>query len=176
MPKPALSAGDWIEAALARLVAHGPEALRIEALARGLGVTKGSFYWHFRSVAAFRAALLARIAEAADDDLLHVAAQHESSAARLTALLEGGHGGFEAALRNWARREADAAALMARLDRRRLVMLSELLADLGQDSTRLPLLLYATQLGLSQLEASLGPQPEVAREALLRMIPVRTVA
>ena len=46
----------WIDEGLRALAAGGPEAVRIEPLARALGVTKGGFYWHF----ADRRALLAR--------------------------------------------------------------------------------------------------------------------
>ena len=43
----ALSAEDWAAAALRTIATQGVEALAIEPLARDLGVTKGSFYWHF---------------------------------------------------------------------------------------------------------------------------------
>src|SRR2546426_270248 len=44
-----LSAGDWARAALEVLARGGIEAVAVEPLARRLKVTKGSFYWHFRS-------------------------------------------------------------------------------------------------------------------------------
>src|SRR5438552_12718717 len=37
----------WVEEGLRALGVGGPDAVRIEALARALGVTKGGFYWHF---------------------------------------------------------------------------------------------------------------------------------
>src|ERR1700709_1300266 len=37
----------WIEEGLRALAAGGPDAVRIEPLAQALGVTRGSFYWHF---------------------------------------------------------------------------------------------------------------------------------
>src|SRR5260370_29173396 len=37
----------WIEEGLRGLAAGGPDAVRIELLARALGVTRGGFYWHF---------------------------------------------------------------------------------------------------------------------------------
>ena len=37
----------WIEEGLRALAGGGPDAVRIEPLARALGVTKGGFYWHF---------------------------------------------------------------------------------------------------------------------------------
>jgi AcrR family transcriptional regulator len=44
-----LSAEDWEDAALNLIAEQGVGALAVEALARQLGVTKGSFYWHFRT-------------------------------------------------------------------------------------------------------------------------------
>ena len=54
-----LSPRDWIHSALDAMVLGGIQAVRIDALARRLGVTKGSFYHHFES----REALLDAIAE-----------------------------------------------------------------------------------------------------------------
>ncbi|MFC4727697.1 TetR/AcrR family transcriptional regulator [Coralloluteibacterium thermophilus] len=44
-----LSADDWSEAALDQIATHGVASVAVEPLARRLGVTKGSFYWHFSS-------------------------------------------------------------------------------------------------------------------------------
>lgn len=43
-----LSRQTWADAALAALARSGPRAVAVEPLARRLGVTKGSFYWHFK--------------------------------------------------------------------------------------------------------------------------------
>lgn len=55
-----LSAEDWEEAALGLIAEQGVGALAVEALARQLGVTKGSFYWHFRTREALLQAALER--------------------------------------------------------------------------------------------------------------------
>ena len=47
-----LSVDDWIEAGYALLADEGIEALKIDRLCGRLGVTKGSFYWHFTDMAA----------------------------------------------------------------------------------------------------------------------------
>src|SRR5689334_11922394 len=47
VPKTSLTAEDWADAALDALATGGLEAVAVEALARRLKVTKGSFYWHF---------------------------------------------------------------------------------------------------------------------------------
>ncbi len=56
--KTSLSAQDWAKAALDAIAEGGIEAVSVEPLARALGVTKGSFYWHFQNrKALLRAAL-----------------------------------------------------------------------------------------------------------------------
>lgn len=44
-----LSADDWSRAAIELIAEQGVSGLAVEPLARRLGVTKGSFYWHFPS-------------------------------------------------------------------------------------------------------------------------------
>lgn len=55
-----LSAEDWAQAALDLLAEQGVAAVAVEPLARRLGVTKGSFYWHFPSRDALLHAALER--------------------------------------------------------------------------------------------------------------------
>ena len=49
---------DWISAALAALAEGGIDAVKVERLAARLGVSKGSFYWHFKDRPTLLAALL----------------------------------------------------------------------------------------------------------------------
>ncbi len=44
-----LSAGDWEQQALVLIAEKGIRAVAVESLARRMGVTKGSFYWHFHN-------------------------------------------------------------------------------------------------------------------------------
>jgi AcrR family transcriptional regulator len=55
---PTLTAADWAEAALQLIAEKGLRALTVSALATRLGVTKGSFYWHFEGRPALLAAAL----------------------------------------------------------------------------------------------------------------------
>ena len=59
-PKGRLSAEDWEQAALDTLAESGLGAVAVESLARRLGVTKGSFYWHFPTREALLKAALER--------------------------------------------------------------------------------------------------------------------
>jgi AcrR family transcriptional regulator len=58
--KKTLTAADWEEAALTALEKKGATGVSVEGLARTLGATKGSFYWHFRDREALLTAALAR--------------------------------------------------------------------------------------------------------------------
>ncbi len=58
--EPTLTASDWAEAALQLIAEKGLRALTVNALAARLGVTKGSFYWHFHGRSELLGAALTR--------------------------------------------------------------------------------------------------------------------
>lgn len=70
-----LSAQDWEQAALDLMAEQGVNAVAVEPLARRIGVTKGSFYWHFPNREALLQAALQRWEQ---DDLHHVLTEIES--------------------------------------------------------------------------------------------------
>src|SRR6478736_6663899 len=53
-----LARSDWVTAGLRMLAERGIDAVAVEPLCQRLGVTKGSFYWHFADRAALHAAML----------------------------------------------------------------------------------------------------------------------
>jgi AcrR family transcriptional regulator len=57
-PARRLSIDDWVQAGFAVLAEGGPNALRLDAVCERLGVTKGSFYWHFADLPTYRTALI----------------------------------------------------------------------------------------------------------------------
>lgn len=69
-PKPRLSADDWERAALETLAESGLAAVAVEPLARRLGVTKGSFYWHFPTREALIQAAIERWERSDEDEVL----------------------------------------------------------------------------------------------------------
>ena len=72
-----LSAKDWLDQGLKALAEHGYTALKAEPLAKALGVSRGSFYWHFADVEAFHAAILKHWREVAAERII---AEVEASA------------------------------------------------------------------------------------------------
>lgn len=65
-----LSAADWERAALDLIAEQGLAAVAVEALARRLGVTKGSFYWHFATRDALLEAALRRWEQTEVEELI----------------------------------------------------------------------------------------------------------
>jgi AcrR family transcriptional regulator len=137
MARPALHrAEDWIAAGWRALGRGGPAAVRIEALARDLGVTKGSCYGYFADRAALLDAMLAQWRERSGGALIaRVEAQRGTPQQRLWALIETvireGARSPEPALRGWGRSDPAIRAALEALDRQRLGYLDGLFRAMG---------------------------------------------
>jgi AcrR family transcriptional regulator len=83
-----LSADDWAEAALDMIAEQGVSAVAVEPLARRLGVTKGSFYWHFPSRDALLQAALERWEAVEQEDVFGKLEAVPDPRARLRALFQ----------------------------------------------------------------------------------------
>lgn len=150
----------WIKAAFDVLADKGLDGIRVEVLAKRLKVTKGSFYWHFKD----RRDLLDAVLETWKDGRIrdiqkqtravpgeelprayHVIEVYSANRNRKGMLIE-------IAMRDWARRDAAAAAVVEEVDAARLEFgrrgfeargMSEL------EASSRSLLLYAYVFGLS---------------------------
>ncbi len=173
--KPRLSAEDWILAGFRSLVEQGPGALKAEPLARKLGTTKGSFYWHFKDVADFHARLLSYWEEKAFLAVTEVVTREASPVARMEALIvqasEGDpkHGGHaaEPALRAWAASAPQVAEAVHRVDEQRLAFLRQTLAALDLTNPDFARLLYGAYIGMGTLAARDGTSPHDALSTLI---------
>ena len=127
--------GTWIEAGLRALAAGGPDAVRIEPLAKALGVTRGGFYWHFADRDALLAEMLDTWERATTDEVIgRVEREGGDPAARLlrlSRLTSPGVVAVDLAVRDWARREQAVAGRLRRIDNRRMAYLRSLFALLG---------------------------------------------
>lgn len=134
--RPRKSRNDWIKAAYLTLADAGVEQVRVEALARKLGVTKGSFYWHFKDRQALLEATLDAWEERGTDWVIsEVEAASDDPTTRAARLWEivsrDGRIVGELTLRQWARRDEDVAARVRRVDERRIETVRNLLSDLN---------------------------------------------
>lgn len=148
---------DWIHAALRRLGRDGVEQVRVEVLAKDLGVSKGSFYWHFADRPALLQATLDTWAQEATQAIIdEVEASDPAPAARLWALMRRVFGTptgvdlLETALRAWATRDEAAQAAVRRVDQRRTKYVQGILQELGHpapEARRRATLLYRVLMG-----------------------------
>ncbi len=157
-PRTPLGRAEWITAAIDTLAEQGIDGLRIEALARRCGVTKGSFYWHFRDRRELAEAVLAEWQTGRLADLEHHASAGPGEAQALLqdivdryATRRNQRGiAIELAIRDWARRDAQAAAVVEAVDHARLEGARQLLLSCGvpeNEAKARSLLLYAYIFG-----------------------------
>ena len=125
----------WIEAGLALLAESGIAAVGVEPLAARLGVTKGSFYWHFRNRAALLEALCGEWVERSTETFIaRVEQLGGTPTERLHNLLlvtAEAPKPLERAVRAWAATDADVAACVAGVDARRTAFVTGLLTGIG---------------------------------------------
>ena len=116
----------WTTEGLRSLAAGGPEAVRIEALARALGVTKGGFYWHFGDRQALLDEMLDEWERVSIDDVIErVDGEGGDARAKLHRLYALASADedlllIDLAVRDWARRDDAVADRLRRADNRRM--------------------------------------------------------
>lgn len=179
-PKADKTRQDWIDAALAALAQGGVEAVRVERLAAGMKVSKGSFYWHFKD----RADLLSALLDLWDGDftrqLIADAAALPTPAERLrkvahdalVATMNGVDSArAEAAVQAWAARDNDAAERLRAVEAVRVGYIAVELAASGAPGERANLMAKALYMALLGLYAARGHNPDLADdEAYLALV------
>lgn len=169
-----LTRDDWLDAAFHAVVERGFDNVRVLVLADTLGVTRGSFYWHFADHAALVAALLARWRERELAANQAMAAQSGPDArADLELLLASAlaHAGtdlenmrFELALRGLGRRDPAVAEMLADVDNRRMALFAEKFQRLTGDAKKageLAALFYLAVVGSYQALSRPKNPPQV---------------
>jgi AcrR family transcriptional regulator len=129
-----LTADDWIEAGMRALASQGFQALKAEPLAKALGVSRGSFYWHFADVEVYQQAVIQRWRKRATETVIADVENMETGAGRLRSLLLralSAEATFEIRMRAWAVNDDVAAAAVAHVDQERRAYLIRLLASAG---------------------------------------------
>ncbi len=147
-----LTPDHWLDAGFDALVAKGAHALAAEPLARQIGSTKGSFYWHFKDVPAYHAALIDRWRSDALAHLVEALAADRPADQRLRQF---GHhvltDQVEATLRIWAQSNDQMATALGEVDAERLTYLSLLLRELGLSNADFARALQAALIGVPHL-------------------------
>ena len=165
-----LSVDDWIQAGYALLAEEGIKALKIDRLCERLGVTKGSFYWHFDGMPRYRAALTATWGELRDEDRrsfdqLNDRPPRDRLAQMTSALVSPRHWTLERAMREWARSDDAVAASVRASDRRVLRAVRQAFLDYGFDADEADLranVVFAAGIGFLHLSGATPGAGEAA--------------
>lgn len=174
----ALSREQWIEAAMALLVDGGVDLVRVDVLARQLGVTRGSFYWHFKD----RGDLLQQVLQAWRDAATVQVTQRfsgrnpdpEALIREILSLPLRGRSAqraarVELAIRDWARRDEMARQAVDEADASRISYIAQCFSALGfgiAEARHRATLLYAYEVGESLLVRQGTPAQKNERNAL----------
>jgi AcrR family transcriptional regulator len=166
-----LSVDDWIEAALEIMAADGIGGVKIQRLCDQLGVTKGSFYWHFKDLDAFLDAIADqwRHGEGTFRSRLDTALRSDPKSGlseAVSTFLDRRLGRLERAMRDWSRTDDRARAAIKSADKRTFDALVSGFETLGFDredaDVRAKILFYAG-VGFGDV-GPIGDRSEPARQ------------
>ncbi|HXG27340.1 MAG TPA: TetR/AcrR family transcriptional regulator [Nevskiales bacterium] len=154
-----LTADDWAAAALDAIARDGIDAVAVEPLARRLGVTKGSFYWHFANREALLMAALALWERKETEETFAAVRREPDPRVRIQKLFASVHAG-ERAARLYQALSAAAAhdprikAVVQRASERGLQFLNDCYRALGlsaRDAAQWAMMAYSVYLGTLQV-------------------------
>ena len=159
-PRTQLDPERWVDEAIDVLAKEGVSGLRVEVLAKRCGVTKGSFYWHFKDRQDLYDAMLQTWKEGRIRDIDKQSAipagnegeQLEQIIDVYSANRNRKGIAIELAVRDWARRDAQASAVVEEVDSYRLESARKLFVATGlpdSEAKSRSLLLYAYVFGQS---------------------------
>ena len=153
-----LSAEHWAEAALDAMAGGGLEAVAVEPLARRLGVTKGSFYWHFASRDALVHAALQLWEKRETEDAIVGVEEEPDPYERIVKLFKRGNSSHRAGRLSLALAAASddpaVGQVVSRVSARRLAYLYKCYLGLGlteRDAKLWSTFAYATFIGNQQV-------------------------
>lgn len=173
VPYTRLKANDWVAAALAALSRGGVDAVRVDALARELEITRGSFYWHFKDRDALLTAALEEWERVATTDVIDQLRGIEQPEQQLRTLFTQAFAidefeGLEPAILAHADHPV-VAPILRRVTETRLVYLTETFERLGHAGAvarHQAVAIYAAYVGWLDLRrAAPDVVPEVTNQA-----------
>ena len=159
-PRTPLDRDAWVAGAIEVLAEEGIAGLRVEVLAKRLKVTKGSFYWHFADRRDLLLAVLSHWKEGRLRDIIkQTRAQPGRELEQIYRVIDVYSASrnrrgmlIELAVRDWARRDAEAGAIVAEVDDVRLRCARDLFLACGvpmEEASSRCMLLYAYVFGVS---------------------------
>ena len=169
-----VSRDDWLHQGLQVLRESGVESVKIEHLARNLGVAKTGFYWHFQN----RSALLNAMLDYWQREYTKVVTDNYQFAAlpakeRLHAIsqiiAEHQLAEFDSSVRDWAKHDAGAAALLEQSYKLRIATIKTAFRELGFRGDELEMRTRLFVVGHSNEDAMFGTQTGTKASRLRRL-------
>lgn len=158
---------DWFEAGINILIEMGAASLKIEVLTTQLGVTKGSFYHHFKDYQDYKEKLLNFIEEQGTLLVIDQLEDYGSPTEKLRQLMEttlSYSPQLEIALRGWASQDDQVRDFQQRIDQQRLNYLKDIYFEMTRNETQaltLAQMLMTIYIGSQQILPPLSkPQLE----------------
>lgn len=172
---------DWIAAGIEILGEVGVDKVRVDRIAALLGVTKGSFYWHFKDRSHFLDAIVETWEARGTKNLISRSETEgldpEARSQHLWNLISGsGDTRAELAIRDWARRNDAIAERVQRVDDRRMRYLEAIFTDLGMPQDQVgprSLLAYSLLIGdylVTTRHAKRAQRRRMVADALMLLI------
>lgn len=181
-PRTSLTPERWIESATDLLDDKGIDSVRVDVLAKILGVTRGSFYWHFRDRDDLLKSVLKAWRDAATDQLIDRFERKTTDPKvlirELISLPFRGRSAeraarIELAIRAWARRDETARQAVDEVDARRISYVAQCFSALGfsiAEARARGFALYAWEVGESVLVRQGAAAQKVERGELIELL------
>lgn len=173
---------DWIASASALLIDHGIDAVRVDVLAKILGVTRGSFYWHFKDRDDLLKCVLNTWREAATEQIIErFESKHANARSLIKELISLPFRGrsaeraarIELAIRAWARRDSMARQAVDDVDARRISYHAQCFSALGfpiAEARARAFAMYAYEVAESVLSNQGNAAQKAERSALVERL------
>jgi AcrR family transcriptional regulator len=134
-----LTRDDWLTQGLRTLAKDGANALKVGPMATKLKVSRGSFYWHFRDIADFRAQLLRSWQERSTDQVIRDLDARKAEPDLLKNFMKRAFAGrrdLDRAIRSWAAEDDEVAGVVASADASRVAYIAKMLVAAGVTARR----------------------------------------
>lgn len=173
--KKRVSKGDWFEAALQVLRAEGVAGVRVERLARDLGISKTGFYFHFKD----RRDLLMQLLDHWEHEFTSVVTENAElglldpktrlfRAAEI--ILEHELGGFDLSFWAWSGSDPEVDRRVRKVIRARLAFIGKAFEDLGFEGAEMEM---RARLFVCYHAWERTTYPQVSRKRLREMMQLR---
>ncbi|MGG4497075.1 TetR/AcrR family transcriptional regulator [Brevibacillus reuszeri] len=159
---------DWVRAALTKLTETGIESVRVEALARELKISKGSFYHHFQDRQDLLDSMIHYWEEHATERIIHTPDSTTQTLEQLLGALFSREQKLEAAMYTWAKQNADLRKRLVEIEKRRINYVASLYQKKGispdeaKARAELAYLMYVGWLVRTEIHAELDIHATIA--------------